>query len=305
MSYDWLRGVVVPLVTPLAEMGELDEPALRRIVGRQLEAGVHILFVLGSAGEGPMLGRQTQRRAARVVMDATEGRVPVVAGVTDNSVALVMERLQELAGIGVKAGVCTLPYYGWYDNPSGEIEFFATLADRSPIPLIPYNLPRVVKVSVKLETIRELYGHPNVAGFKDTNTDLEAMERIAADATRPSDFRYMPGNSSLTYQLLQAGADGFVAAPANIFPEIAVGVYRQHLQGRNDVAKSLGACLAKLNQIGRCPTTPAGIKVALEVMGVCSRRTVRPWPQADAEDESKVRGILSAVREMYAPFGSL
>ena len=305
MKHDWFKGVVVPLVTPLTASEELDEPAMRKIVQRQLDAGVDVLFVLGSAGEGPMLDSKTQRRVVTVVTEAVEGRVPVLAGVTDNSVALVLNRLEDLAEMGVKAGVCTLPYYGWYESPAAEIEFFATLAEKSPVPLIPYNLPRVVKVSIKPETIRDLYGHPNIAGLKDTNTDLTAMEGIAGDPARPPDFRYLPGNSSLAFQLLQAGADGFVTAPANVMPEIAVGIYRHYRQGRSHLAKSLGECLAKLNETGKCPTTPGGLKVALELQGVCSRRTVRPWPQADSEDERKVRGILTAVQEMYAPLASV
>jgi len=299
MAYDWFKGVVVPLVTPLTERETLDTAAMTRLVQRQVEAGVDALFVLGSAGEGPMLSTAMQRDVVRLACEVASGRVPVLAGASDNSLALVLERLEDLATLGIRAGVCTLPYYGWYDNPAGEIAFFGGLADRSPVPVIPYNLPRVVGVSLKAETVRALYGHPNIAGLKDTNTDVAAMEAIARDPARPPEFKYLPGNSALASRLLAAGANGFVPAPANIKPEPAVALYSAHCRGDEMLAQEMGRCLGKLNEILSHPTTPGGIKMALEVLGVCSRRTFRPWPQADAEDERIVRGVLEVVDAMY------
>lgn len=299
-KYSWLGGVVVPLVTPLTEDEQLDEAALGKIIHRQLDAGVQALFVLGSAGEGPMLNGQTRHQVIRVTVETVDDQVPVLAGAIDNSVALVLKRLEEMAGMGMKAGVCTLPYYGWYDDTKAAVEFFTTVADKSPIPIIVYNLPRAVGISIKPEITRELYHHPNIAGIKDTNADLEAMEAIAGDPRRPANFKYLFGNSSVACRLFQAGAEGMVCAPANVMPGLAVDLYRRHGQGKVDAARKLSCCLSELCKIFKCPTTCGGIKVALELQGICSRCTVCPWPQAGKQDEEEVSKILSRVKRMYS-----
>ncbi|MGQ9555003.1 MAG: dihydrodipicolinate synthase family protein [Anaerolineae bacterium] len=298
MGNGWFEGVVVPLVTPLTEHEQVDEEAMQRLVERQLAAGVDALFVLGSAGEGPMLTRKVQRQVVRVTVATVGGRVPVLAGVSDNSVALVLDRLEEMADLGATAGVSTLPFYGWYDSAVAATEFFTMLADRSPIPLVPYNLPRVTGFSLTLETIQSFYGHPNIPGIKDTNTDQPAMEAVASDPKRPREFKYLPGNTSLAFHLLERGADGFVPASANVRPDIAVRLYRSFREGRKDEAKGLLACLLTLNEVARHPTNPAGLKVALDILGLCSRRTPRSWPQAGPQDEVRVAQILARVDSM-------
>lgn len=298
-NYDWLCGVVVPMVTPLAEGEKLDEIALRRIISEQVDAGVHALFVLGSVGEGPMMDSRMRRRVIELTVEAVRERIPVLAGASDNSVVLVLKRLKEMAEMGVKAGVCTLPYYGWYDNPASAIEFFTSVADASPIPIIVYNLPRVVGASIKPETTRRLYHHPNIAGIKDTDTDIRAMEAIASDPGRPHKFKYLFGNSSLAYKLFKAGADGIVCAPANVMPNLCVALYQNYCRGNMEVARKLSDFLSELCKIFRHPTTCGGIKVALELQGICSRRTIRPWPQAGSQDREEVKKILNKVHRMY------
>jgi len=298
-KYDWLGGVVVPLVTPLTEDEKLDEKALHRIISGQLEAGVHALFVLGSVGEGPMMDSLMRRQVIKLTVETVSGRIPVLAGASDNSVALVLTRLKEMAEMGVKAGVCTLPYYGWYDDSKSAVEFFTSVADESPIPIIVYNLPRVVGVAIKPEITRKLYHHPNIAGIKDTDTDTRAMEAIASDPARPGGFKYLFGNSSIAYKLFKAGADGIVCAPANVMPKLCVDLYQNYSRENMEVVRKLSNALSELCRIFRYPTTCGGIKVALELQGICSRRTIRPWPQANGKDEEEVKKILDKVHQMY------
>lgn len=300
MKNDWFKGVVVPLVTPLTSRQAVDVPALESLIERQISAGVNGIFVLGSAGEGPLLTRAMQHQVVRTALQLTAGQVPVLAGVTDNSVELVLERIEEFAPLGIKAAVATLPYYGWSDNPACAVEFFTAVADRSPLPVVPYNLPKVVRVAMNAATIREFYGHPNIAGVKDTNTDQATMEELAADAGRPKEFKYLPGNSALALHLLKLGADGFVPAPGNVMPEVATRLYADFLDGRLASAQALADCLGELNKVGNYPTTTGGIKMAMELLGLCSRTTVRPWPQANAQHAEQVSAILGRVQAMLA-----
>ena len=251
-----------------------------------------------------MLPQAIRREVISKTVEIVAGRVPVLAGVMDCSVANVLERLEEAAGLGAIAGVSTLPFYGWTDYPAGAVVFFETLADKSPIPVVPYNLPMRVKITMQPDTIRALYGHPNIPGIKDTNTDQAEMEAIAGDPDRPASFKYLAGNTGLAAHLMAAGADGFVPSPANVMPGACVAIYDQHRAGNPKVAAAIGQCMAKLNDINKRPSTSGGLKIALEIKGICSRYTMRPWPQADDADEQAVREILAEVERMYAPFNS-
>jgi 4-hydroxy-tetrahydrodipicolinate synthase len=295
-----LAGVIVPLVTPLTADGQLDEPALERLLAMQLEAGVDAVFVLGSSGEGPMLPLGICREVVRRTVDLVAGRLPVLVGVSDCSTANVLARLRQAAEWGADAGVATLPFYGWADYPAGAVAFFTGLGDASPLPVIPYNLPMRVHVSMSPDTMRALYGHPNLPGIKDTNSDVAAMEAIAADPQRPASFAYLPGNTGQAIHLMGLGAEGFVPSPANVMPAACVAMVAAFRAGQLERADYLGRCMNELNAILKLPSTPGGLKIALELMGICSRTVAHPWQQASSVEQQAVAAIVARVETMLA-----
>ena len=295
-----LAGVIVPLVTPLTTDGQLDEPALERLLTMQLDAGVDAIFVLGSSGEGPMLPQTICRQVVRRTVAAVAGRLPVLVGVSDCSTANVLARLRQAAEWGAEAGVATLPFYGWTDYPAGAVAFFTSLGDASPLPVVPYNLPMRVHVVMSPDTIRELYGHPNLLGIKDTNSDVAAMEGIAADPRRPATFAYLPGNTGQAIHLMGLGAEGFVPSPANVMPQACVGMVAAFRAGQLERANYLGRCMNELNAILKLPSTPGGLKMALELKGLCGRTVAPPWQQAGPAEQQAVADILAQVETMLA-----
>ena len=112
MHQNKLKGIVTALVTPLTAGGELDEEALARLVDTQLVGRIHALFVLGSVGEGPMMPDRLYQRAVCLVSQLLHGRIPLLCGVSDNSVARCLDRLRIAVEAGARYGVMTLPYYG-------------------------------------------------------------------------------------------------------------------------------------------------------------------------------------------------
>ena len=295
MHPDKLKGIVTALVTPLTAAGELDEAALGRLVDTQLAGGIHALFVLGSVGEGPMMPDRLYQRAIRLAGQFLGGRMPLLCGVSDNSVARCLDRLHVAAEAGAGYGVATLPYYGWSGRPADGLRFFGELAERSPLPIVAYNLPKNIHWDMTEDFIQELFHLPNVAGLKDTRNEPEAMARIAADLSRPASFFYMPGNSALAGRLFAAGADGLVSTPANVCPRLVVELWNA-AQSRNEPETArLSEIVKTLCGILTQPTGSAGIKCALELRGVCRRYTLSPWPQASRDEEEKIRQILDRV----------
>jgi 4-hydroxy-tetrahydrodipicolinate synthase len=296
MQQDRLKGIVTALVTPLTAAGELDEEGLGRLIDTQLAGGIHALFVLGSVGEGPMMPDRLYQRAIRLVCQCLHGRIPLLCGVSDNSVARCLDRLHIAAEAGARYGVMTLPYYGWTGRPADGLRFFREVAERSPLPIVAYNLPKNIHWDMTEEFILELFGIPNIAGLKDTRNEPEAMERVAAHPSRPKGFFYMPGNTALAARLFAAGADGLVSTPSNVCPRLLVELWGA-CQSRNEPETArLSEIVKTLCGILTLPTGSAGIKCALELRGVCRRHTLSPWPQANREEEEKVRQILERVQ---------
>ena len=295
MHRDKLNGIVTALVTPLTASGELDEEALGRLINLQVAGGIHALFVLGSVGEGPLMPERLYLRAIRLAGQLLGDRLPLLCGISDNSVARCLDRLHIAAEAGARYGVATLPYYGWPGRPADGLRFFRAVAERSPLPIVAYNLPKNIYWDMTEEFIRELFRVPNIAGLKDTRNEPEAMARIAAHPDRPPQFFYMPGNSVLGARLFGAGADGLVSTPSNVCPQLFVKLWNACQAQRKDEAARLSEIIKTLCGILTLPSGSAGIKCALELRGVCRRHTLSPWPEAGREEKEKIRQILDRV----------
>jgi len=298
--YGWLKGVIAPLVTPITKEEKLDINGLEKLVGNQLKNKVNVLFILGSVGEGPRLTSKVRKQVVKETIRICADKIPVIAGVMDNSVSLVLEKIKELEDFGICAGLVTLPYYGWQKNINAEINFFLTLADKSPVPVVAYNLPSVVGSEIDFKVIERLFKHTNIAGIKNSGSNPDAMKRIIKAPNRPEQFKFLLGNSAYAKEMLFAGADGLVATVSNLFPELILDIYDSAKLKKIERVKFLQKSILELNKVGRYPSSAGGIKCALNILGICNKYTVRPWPEANRQDEIKIRQILNKVKKMYS-----
>jgi len=296
-------GVVAPLATPLTEMETLDVPALRQLVQHQVQAGADALFILGSCGEGPLLLEDMSIQVIRTAVETAAGAAPVYAGASDNSVVRVLDRIGRLADEGAAAAVLTLPYYAWNGDQDCATEFFVRTADRSPLPIIAYNLPRVTGSSLTLATVKVLAKHPNVIALKDTRDDYERMRAVAACPERQGRLSHLIGNSSLAGRLMRDGADGIVSTLGNCYPHLVEQLWQSHLRGEEEMVEKCTKILTDLSPIMSLPTTPGGIKCALELRGLGRAVTVRPWPMPKPVHRLKIRELMRKADAALAELG--
>lgn len=297
--------IVTPLVTPLTGDASLDRESFEGLLERQAAAKVSAVFVLGSAGEGPMLPEGVRCAVVAAAAQKLAGQVPVWAGVSDNSVERVLDNLRSAADCGADAGVATLPFYGWPGRPGDEAPFFQALADASPIPLVVYNLPKVAGVSLSLGSVEALVGHENIMALKDTRPDFEGMREVAAMPGRMPGLPHLIGNSALAGQLMAAGANGVVSTLGNFAPEFIVHCVEAFGRGGAAEIEACQAVIEDLSRILGVSTAAASAKAALEHLGlIASRRTLRPWPIVDeaqmAEIAAIIEGALGGVEELMA-----
>lgn len=231
-----IQGIIVPMVTPLTTAGQIDRDSTRRLIDFLINGGVHGLFLLGSAGEGPLIPQSMQREFVEIAMEHTAAKVPIVVGISDVSTAKCLSNLKNLNGLPIDAFVSTLPFYF---NTVGDQQFkhFAALAKESPAPLMPYDLPMRVKDKIELEVVLQLANTPNILGLKDTSGDLATLRRILDEVATKSDFKVFIGDTTLMDVAIYLGAAGAVSADANVRPESCVAVYEAAQRGDWDTAR--------------------------------------------------------------------
>lgn len=155
---------------------------------------------------------------------AVAGRVPVLVGVTDTSLEESLRLAHKAAECGAAAVVAAPPYY-FAPSQTELTMYYKALADALPLPLCLYNMPVHVKVSLEPATVKELAGHPNIIGLKDSSSNMVYFQTLLYELSDRPDFALFMGPEQLTAESVMLGAAGGVNGGANVFPELYVALY--------------------------------------------------------------------------------
>lgn len=274
-----LRGVTVPLVTPMSAPGVPTEAgALLRTLA---EAGAHGLMLFGTNGEGPLLpvsalGGFASWAAARW-RDLTGG--PVLCTITAAGTAEVRERAAAVAPARPDAFVLSPPIY-FRHRPDEILAHYAALSD---LPVVVYNAPRYAN-PLTPDLIDELVAMPHVVGVKDSSGDAELFSHIVSSARRRPEVGVSQGAETQALVGLRLGADGIVPGLANIAPDVAADLFTAHAAGRDADAEAAQQVLDHLFTLHTVrPGVPA-VKAILHERGLCPPHVAPPLqPCTDAE----------------------
>jgi 4-hydroxy-tetrahydrodipicolinate synthase len=221
-----VEGVIPPMATPISD-GAIATDALRSFTTFLTDGGVHGLFPCGSTGEFSAL-TPTQRETVVETVCEESGDTPVLAGCGGTSVPMVEEHIERAASVGADAAVVVTPYYA-LSSQSGLERFFTTIADRSPLPVVIYEIPALTGQRLEPSTVGTLADHDSIVGLKDSTGDLRRLMEIFERT--PEDFDVLQGATELSIATLDIGGDGMVAGPANVYPEETVALYEAHQAG--------------------------------------------------------------------------
>ena len=293
-----LRGVVPPLVTPLADEYNLDLPGLKKLIEHVLAGGVHGLFLLGTTGEGPSLSYELKYEMVKKSCEIIAGRVPVLVGITDTSFAESIRLAEHAAACGADAVVLAPPYY----FPAGQpelLEYFEHLAPKLPLPLFLYNMPAMTKVTIDVDTLRKASEIKNIVGFKDSGGNMiKYHEYINAMQDKP-DFSMLIGPEELLGESVLFGGHGGVAGGANIKPRLFVDMYEAALGGDLDKIKKLQEEIFTLRKLYSCgqysSTFIKGVKCTLNCMGICSDFMAEPFHAFRQVERNKIKALLNEI----------
>jgi dihydrodipicolinate synthase/N-acetylneuraminate lyase len=293
-----IRGIVVPLITPLRPDQTLDEDALARLVEHVIAGGVAGIFVLGSSGEGPTLPLQIREQVVRQVKVLARGRVAVLAGLFNLSTRSAAEEAQRLAAWGADAITVTAPCY--FQHTQEEIYgHIASLALSAPVPTMIYNIPQMTKTIIEPETVARLGDLPNVIGLKDSAGDMVRFQQHLA--LQRDGFAVYQGAEGLAALSVVRGARGAVLGLANVAPALCSDLYRAASQGDLVVAWALQERLQRLWRLHTHGQWLPCLKAAVSQLGLCNPMPCAPFAQVDAAAIAQIRRDMHAAGILLQP----
>lgn len=291
--FDDLSGVIPPLATPLTDDHKIDVPNLRRLVNYVIDGGSSGVFVMGSTGEFPFFSREVRRSIIETVVDETNGRVPVLAGISDAGTELAIMNTKDAEEVGADAIVCTLPYYFATPQESAILEHFRSVAQSTKLPMAMYNIPSTVKTFIKVNVVVKLAEEGTAKSIKDSSTDFIHFQDLTYALRHMPKFRIFQGSEFQIGASVLMGAHGGVLGVANLAPRLCVQLYEAAARGDAAQTRELQRQVTALSQLFWTGESVVGsLKAALSIVGLCSPITSIPMPSASEGSIMKIRQIM-------------
>ena len=306
MNNSKYRGVVVPMVTPVTQDGQLDTEAVKRIINFFADNKVSPLL-MGTTGEGNSVSQAdgqlfvetaVQARNAWVaenVQRSTSNVQRIYAGLTGNCFAEQVRQAEIYTALGADVIVATLPTY-YALTPEQMYEYYHTLADCITGPLMLYNILATTHMSIPVDVIRRLADHPNIVGLKDSERDLERMAQCIEIAKGRDDFAYFCGWAAQSAHSLELGGNGIVPSTGNYVPEMFSQLFDAAVTGDMATANRLQDKtneIAKIYQKDRTlGQSLTALKVMMQTKGLCEPWMLMPLTRLSAEEEQAITDQL-------------
>lgn len=283
------QGCGTAMVTPFRQDLSLDEDCLRRLVRRQVEAGIHFLVPCGTTGENPTLTREEHLRVVEITLEETAGKVPVLAGAGGNDTRSVVGMAKELEELGVDGLLCVTPFYN-KPTPEGLFEHYRAVSRATRLPIIVYNVPGRTAVNVDPPTLARLAQIDRVIGVKEASGNISQMAAIFQVV--PDDFLVLSGDDAITLPLIALGGSGVISVASNEVPFAMSRMVSHCLEGDFPAALEMHRRLHPLMEINFVESNPGPVKAALAMMGQLEAVYRLPVVEPRPESLKKIEKVL-------------
>ncbi len=284
------RGVIPPVITPLTDNEQVNNPALRKLLDFLVSEGVHGVFPVGTTGEFYALTEFEYQSILETTVDQIRGRVPVYAGVNHITTrgAINLVRIAQASHVDALSVLTPM-----FISPSQDdlYEHYVRIAAETDLPIILYNNKPKTGVDIKPETAARLANIENIIGIKDSTGDLTNTEEYIR-LTQGQDFHVLMGRDTLIYASLCYGAAGAIAACANIAPRLCADIYNHFIAGDHEQARALQYKIAPLRIAFTIGTFPAVIKAGLSLLGLDAGPCYAPIRSLEKDEIEKLRTIM-------------
>ena len=285
-------GTGTALVTPFLHDGSLDEPTLRALIKRQIDAGIDFLVPCGTTGESPTLTHEEHLRVVEIAVELAKGRVPVLAGAGGYNTAEVIALARELAEIGADGILSVTPYYN-KPTQEGLYQHYKAIAAATTLPIVVYSVQGRTGVNVEPATVRRLAAIENVVGIKEASGNISQMAAILNAV--PDDFNVLSGDDAITLPLIALGGRGVISVVSNEIPAEMARLTHLALEGDFSAAREIHRRVHPLMEVNFVESNPGPVKAAMAQMGLLEAVWRLPLVAPKAENEARIRTVLESL----------
>ena len=286
-------GVGTALITPFRKDGSVDEAAVRRLVKRQIEAGVHFVSPCGTTGEAPTLSHSEKLRIIELVVNEAAGRVPVLAGAGGYDTREVIALARELERIGVDGLLSVTPYYN-KPTQEGLFQHYKAISESTSLPIMLYNVPGRTGVNLEVKTVVRLSELRNIVAVKEASANVVQMSEIIA-AVR-DDFMLLGGDDPLTVAVMAIGGRGIVSVASNAAPAEMVQIVELAEKGDYAGARRLHMWLLPFIQVNFIEANPIPVKAAMAAMGLIEEAYRLPLVPPSPAARDRIMQVLQDLK---------
>lgn len=285
-----LKGCGTALATPFKN-GKVDFEAYRKLVTRQVEAGIHFLVPLGSTAETPCLEDDEKVELLKITRELCPNR-PLVAGVGTNSPVATIRNIRLLEPYGPDAWLVVVPYYN-KPTKQGLYEYFKVIAEATDKPIVAYNVPGRTGTNMTADTTVRIAGIPGIIAVKEASGKLDQIETVVK--TRPDGFGVLSGNDDQTFDIMGYGGEGVISVASNVAPELMVEFVEAAGAGDFAKAKELNDKLFPLFDACFVESNPVPAKAALSILGLCEPDMRLPLTTAVPSTFDLMRKVIAEL----------
>ena len=286
------KGSIPAVITPFVE-DRVDYNSLSKVLNHLIDNGSHGLVPCGTTGESPTLSHDEHKKIIEETIRIADKRIPVIPGTGSNNTLEAIEYTNHAENSGADAALIVTPYYN-KPTQSGLYEHFKTIADKTNIPIIIYNIPGRSIIDMSIETMIKLSKLKNIIGVKDATTDL--FRPLLTRKKMQNEFCYLSGEDGTALAYLAQGGHGCISVTANVAPKLCAQMHSAWQESNISKAQEINLKLSSLHNALFIESSPGPVKYAASLLGLCNANTRLPLSEIKDDTKKLVKNCLQELQ---------
>ncbi|QYK06772.1 4-hydroxy-tetrahydrodipicolinate synthase [Shewanella zhangzhouensis] len=288
MKVNW-QGVYPAISTQFNEDGSINFASNTRMLEQLIQDGINGIIALGTIGENASLSAEEKRAFLKHTVETVAGRIPVIAGCTENTAQLAIQYVQDVEAIGVD-GVMLLPAVVYRGTDREVLTHYQMVARATSLPIMIYNNPVSYGVDINLEMTATLANEPNIVAIKESTTDTRRLTELQSRFGER--FTLFCGVDDIALESLLLGATGWISGLTNVFPRESVTLYKLARAGRIEEAREIYRWFMPLLRLDTIPTLVQCIKFAEQLAGRGNEQVRMPRMTLIGDERAYVEKVV-------------
>lgn len=257
------RGCGTAIATPFTE-DNINLTEFAKLVEYQINEGIDAIIVCGTTGESSTMTLEEKKTLIKFSVELIDKRVPLIVGAGSNNTATSIEMSQYAESVGADGLLLVTPYYN-KTTQEGLIHHYNSIANKTTLPIILYNVPSRTGLNILPETCLELSKTENIVAIKEASGNISQIAKIAALCG--NNLSIYSGNDDQNIPILSLGGIGAISVLSNVAPRFTHNMIYDFLNGNIEKARFAQLQSLELIESLFCEVNPIPVKTALNMMG--------------------------------------